>query len=274
MDFERSVQVFEDLGLSRLEAEIYLYLVQNAPATGYRVAKGLNRPNSNTYKSIETLASMGMLLAEDAHRRQWRAIPVKDLLDRMERRFQERKIWAEKNIRPHEPVETDDRIYHLTTTDQVFERAEWMLERSKRDAFIAPFPKVYTRLCEPIRRAISCGIKVALLVYEPTQMPGAQVALHKDARSLLERRPGQWLTMATDASQWLLATIAPDGDTVQQGVWTANPMVARAYHHCAHSEFLISAMLADPAAHHPAPALYDRWIHKLPYPRENPTRAE
>jgi hypothetical protein len=76
--------------------------------------------------------------------------------------------------------------------------------------------------------------------------------------------------MAADAAQWLMAAIDPGGGEIQLGTWSADPILAGTYHRVAHSEFLLAAILSDPAAHLPAAALYDRWLGRLPYPRQDP----
>jgi HTH-type transcriptional regulator, sugar sensing transcriptional regulator len=47
------------LGFTPLEAEVYVCLVQDSPATGYRIAQTVGRPVAGIYKTIESLANKG-----------------------------------------------------------------------------------------------------------------------------------------------------------------------------------------------------------------------
>ena len=63
-------------GFTALESEIYVFLLGESPATGYRVAQGINKPAANTYKAIQTLQSKGAILVEEGSSRFCRAVPI------------------------------------------------------------------------------------------------------------------------------------------------------------------------------------------------------
>ena len=54
-----SVQALEDLGFTTVEAEVYIHLLHNSPATGYQIAMGINRTKGATYKVLASLAVKG-----------------------------------------------------------------------------------------------------------------------------------------------------------------------------------------------------------------------
>ena len=58
-------------GFTALESEIYVFLLSHSPATGYRVAQGINKPAANTYKALQTLQSKGAILVEESANRMW-----------------------------------------------------------------------------------------------------------------------------------------------------------------------------------------------------------
>src|SRR5688572_20917974 len=82
------------LGFTPLEAEVYTFLLKESPATGYRVAQALGRPVSGVYKTLESLAAKGALLADEGGSKLCRAVPYDELLSQMERSFQRRKAAA------------------------------------------------------------------------------------------------------------------------------------------------------------------------------------
>src|SRR5262249_31837414 len=128
---EESVQALVALGFTGLEAEVYAYLLAEAPATGYRVAQSLGRPVANVYKAIEALESRGAIIVDQGETRQSRAVPADELLKRLEREFQSRQAIAKDALAGLKPAPEDERIYQLRTREQVFERCRSMLDRSK-----------------------------------------------------------------------------------------------------------------------------------------------
>ncbi len=52
------------LGFTEIEALIYGYLVENSPATGYRISHAIGKQPPNTYKAIVTLENKGAIIVE------------------------------------------------------------------------------------------------------------------------------------------------------------------------------------------------------------------
>jgi len=69
-----SVKALADLGFTNLEAEIYAFLLQESPATGYRIAQAIGKPAANTYKAIQSLEQKGAVIVEAGSSRMCRAI--------------------------------------------------------------------------------------------------------------------------------------------------------------------------------------------------------
>ena len=127
-----TIQPLRELGLTALEAEIYAFLASGDSATGYRVAREIDRPTANTYKALESLRSKGAVVVEDGARRLYRAVTPGELLRTLERRFtasKERAAEALANL--GRPI-LDDGVYRLRSTDQVVERLGDILSRAER----------------------------------------------------------------------------------------------------------------------------------------------
>jgi sugar-specific transcriptional regulator TrmB len=78
-----ALQSLVSLGFTPLEAEVYVCLVQDSPATGYRVAQAVGRPVAGIYKTIESLANKGAVVLDDGESRLCRAVPPAELLARL-----------------------------------------------------------------------------------------------------------------------------------------------------------------------------------------------
>ncbi len=276
MGIAQSIEDFVELGLSRLEAEIYVFLLQNSPATGYKIAKGINRPNSNTYKAVATLENKGAILVDEGENRLCQAVPVEELLEQMEHRFKARKQRAAENVKQLEVAPGDYGVFRLATVDQVYERCRRMLATCEGMAFVDLFPIPFARLRPDIEAAVARGVKVALKVYEPTELDGAQVVEHHYAEVVMQRWSGQWITMAVDGRQQLEAYLSAAGEEIHLAVWSSSPILSWAYHSCAYSDLLLSALiqaLESGATKEEALDTYRQWIKQVPYPEPPPEHA-
>ena len=105
--FEESVRHLAALGFTDLEAAVYVYLVENSPATAYRVAQGIGKPVANTYKAVESLQQKGAVLVDETKTRLCRAVPPDDLLGRLEKTFETRREAAAQALARLQPAVLD-----------------------------------------------------------------------------------------------------------------------------------------------------------------------
>jgi sugar-specific transcriptional regulator TrmB len=225
-----SIQPLIDLGLTVLESEIYAYLVQNSPATGYRVAKDIGKPTANTYKAIGSLQDKGFIIVEDSTNRLCRAVPTEEFLDVLERRFVQLKKQAKRELVKLKPAPDDERLYYLKTPEQVFERLRQMLKKCEGIALLDLFPMPLEEIRSAIESAASRGVRVAVKVYRTCTIRGAEVVVYQKGERTIERWPGQWANGVVDGQEHLLALLSRDGEGILQAVWSTNTYTSWVYH--------------------------------------------
>lgn len=240
------IRSLTDLGFTQLEAEIYAFLLQESPATGYRVAQALGKPAANTYKAIESLAGKGAVLVEEGSNRQCRAVPAEELLGRLERGFKERRARASEALASLRPAAEDDRVYQLRSLEQVLERGRAMLARAREIVMADFFPAAVEALRPDLEAAAARGLKVAVQVYQPAEVEGARVVTFPRGLELMDAFSGQWIILVVDGAEYLLAFLSRDGRQLQQAVWTGSPFLAHLLYCYMVSEFTFCGLLADP----------------------------
>src|SRR5215218_7868069 len=214
MTNDDSIQSLTALGFTGLEAEVYTALLREAPTTGYRVAQTLGKPVANTYKAIESLELKGAVLVDEGESRVCRAVPPEELLARLARSFSEQRDRASRALAKFREAPTDDRVYQMRTRDQVFERARQMLDRAKEVAVLDLFPGPFEVLRPDLERALERGIEVALKLYAPADLPGADAVVTPRGPRIIARWPGEWLNVVVDGAEHMLAFLSPDGALV------------------------------------------------------------
>jgi HTH-type transcriptional regulator, sugar sensing transcriptional regulator len=75
------------LGFSDLEADVYVFLLENPASTGYRVAQGLGKLPPNVYQAIDPLVTKGAVITETGASRTCRAVPPEEMLASLRARF-------------------------------------------------------------------------------------------------------------------------------------------------------------------------------------------
>jgi len=156
-----------EIGFSHLEAEVYVFLLANKPATPYGIGKRLGRPTANVYKAVDALSRRGAVLIEDGDNRLCRAVPAGEFLDQVDRAFHSKTREPASTLAKLERQTEDERVYRLESAPQLFERCRSMLEeRCERFAVIDAFPRALHAVLPSIQAAIARGVTVYVEAYE------------------------------------------------------------------------------------------------------------
>jgi sugar-specific transcriptional regulator TrmB len=222
-----------------------MFLLTESPATGYRVAQALGRPVSGVYKTLDSLISKGALLADEGGSRLCRAVPYEELLSQMERSFHRRKAAAASALAELGGAATDDRIYQLTSYDQVMERCRSMLARAKTVALIDAFPNPVADLRADLEAAVERGIRIGLQVYADTELEGARVIRFPN-NEFVRSFPGGWLIAVVDGAELLHAFLDREERVVRQAIWSSSPHLAFTLQAFMTSELTFVSAMNDP----------------------------
>jgi HTH-type transcriptional regulator, sugar sensing transcriptional regulator len=254
-----SVEALVDLGFTGLEAEVYAFLLQESPATGYRIAQGIGKPAANTYKAIESLEAKGAVLVEEAENRLCRAVPVEELLSRLERTFAKRRERAAQALTALKEPVGDDRIYQIRSREQVLERGRTMLARGSVVALVDAFPEPLEELRPAIEEAARRGIILGVKAYRMITIPGVEVLVDPKGERTISSWPGQWVNLVVDGHEHLISFLTPDGSGVNQAIWSGSAYLSWVYHSALSAEITLAAIIQDLEQNAPIERIRDRY---------------
>jgi sugar-specific transcriptional regulator TrmB len=224
---ERCITELRELGLSGLEATVYLHLLRQPRSTGYRVARDLGKAAANVYAALESLRTKGAIVLEQGGSRAWRALPAASLERVFAERLRERtRRLADVLAEWQEGGDDDAGIYHLAEPEQVYAQAQAMLARARSVAIGDLFPIPLSRLTPALEAAAARGVPTAVQAYTPASLKDVEVVVGPRGRAVLARWPGQWLELVVDGSEVLVALLSLDGSRVDYSMWTRSPHLA------------------------------------------------
>lgn len=226
MDSQKILRALENLGFTRVEAEVYAYLVGNSPATGYQIAKAIGRTRGAAYCVLESLASKGAVVVEIGNTHMWRAVPAREFLEIMERRFLAGKREAADALKHVDAAPPDNLVYQLKTVEQVYQRARTLLRSSRRAVLVDVDPEPYEMIRADILAAIKRKTRVALICPEALKLPGARISTYFSGYKILTRFPAHQMVVAADGREFLISSLSKDGRRVIQACWSASPFLS------------------------------------------------
>ena len=127
----RASEALIGFGFTALESEIYAFLLQEHPATGYRVAQSIGKPAANVYKALEALERKAAVLVDGANSKEYRPVAPDRLFGRLEKEFTNSKSSAVKILSALGKPDSSGRIYTLSSRDQAVAQARAILLSAK-----------------------------------------------------------------------------------------------------------------------------------------------
>ncbi len=130
----RASEALIGFGFTALESEIYTFLLQEHPATGYRVAQAIGKPAANVYKGLEALERKAAVLVEGTNSKEYRPVAPERLFSRLEKEFMGNKSSAVKILSAFGKPSSNGKMFTVSSRDQAVSQARTLLASAKDQA--------------------------------------------------------------------------------------------------------------------------------------------
>jgi predicted DNA-binding transcriptional regulator len=233
--YHDSIRWLNELGFTELEAAVYSYLIENSPVTAYRVAQDIGKPVANTYKAVQSLFQKGAIMIDETQNRLCQAVSPKEVLAKMKGTFLDRHRHAENALSRLKPSGDHEKIFSLTTPEQVFDRCQSLIDTAETIILIDAYPGVVEILKPWLEAAVERKVTVVLQTYRQAELAGVELAgveivPFQHAERMLDRWTGNWLIIVVDGAEYLFAFLSGDGKIVHNAIWCGSAFLALPQH--------------------------------------------
>ena len=215
------------MGLSNLEATVYIWLLENKRSTGYKIATKIGKPVANTYKALKSLERKGAVISDNtSNKLYFDTIPVEQFLNKIENEFIKQK---EKII--HEVEKLDVRqdpigIYELQSGELVYEKAFNMIETAEHSLLIDCFPTPLEKIKPDILKRNNNDLDIYLKHYADETIDGVHLIKKTESDIVLDELLGQWMIIIKDANETLIAFFDRSGEEMIHSVWIQDAFIS------------------------------------------------
>ena len=130
---ETILETLKDLNFTEYEAKAYLTLLEEAPLTGYAVAKNSGVPRSKIYEVLDSLAVRGDILVSPGNTPQYTPVPATELIKSRRMKAEETFELAEKSLAEFERSANDrENIWNITGRHEILEKVKACLLSAKQ----------------------------------------------------------------------------------------------------------------------------------------------
>jgi len=238
----QGIDELRQLGLTDLEARIYVHLLGTNASTGYAIAKALTKPAANVYKAIATLELKGAIYVEEGRNRQCTAVPANELLDAMERAFRANKKKAAERLSQIDSSQKLNKVYSLNTPEQVYEKCIALIDNAQESILIDAFDEAVKPLRKNLDQAASRGVVASMQKYGSQPVQGIRIFKNPSGEQVLEKWPGQWLNLVVDGQSFIMAYLSEDLNQVKEALWSSSPYISWIYYSALIAEMQLSAI--------------------------------
>jgi sugar-specific transcriptional regulator TrmB len=235
-------------GFTELEATLYHELLQQAPATGYRLSQRVAKAPANVYQALRVMEQKGAVLAAvSGDSVTYAPVPPADLFAALKRDFEGRHGEAFEMLSAVYRPKRSENFFQLQQVQHVVERARSMIADAKEIVLFDVFPAVFDLFAADLEAARARGVVVAGLCYrEEHESP--TVPFNRDAAQLVgELWPGLGILLVIDGAQQLLAQISLDMNHVLNGIWSDSIFQSCVFHSYVAAQIRLVAQRRDPS---------------------------
>ncbi len=238
--------LLREMGLSDLEAKVYIWLLENKRSTGYKIAVEIGKPVANTYKALRSLEGKGAVVCDESSQKTYfDTIPVEEFLNKIEKELNTKRERIITEVKKLDVQQEPIGIYELRSAELVYEKAIGMIKTAESSLVIDCFPAPLNVIKQHLQKKKNDNITILLQNYCGTKLEGIRQIEPNKSDIVLDKLQGQWLIMIKDAVESLIAFFDRSGEALIHCVWIKDPFISLILFNGSSLEFTLSEILAE-----------------------------
>jgi sugar-specific transcriptional regulator TrmB len=211
--------------MTQWEARAYLALLEEAPASGYAVAKRSGTPRAKVYEVLASLLTKGAIHVARSEPMLYGPVPPKELLERMRAQLTQRLDATDAAMADYAAqVGANSVIWDIQGRSEIIDRARQIIRAARRRILLEIWAPDASELREDLRDATDRAVGVTAVAYGDPDYPFAEVYPHPSTDEVTTGLGGRWLVVSADDRE-VVAGIVSSG-SMSRAAWTSHPGLA------------------------------------------------
>lgn len=220
--WNEALEAVKALGLSEYEAKAYLALLDESPASGYRVALNSGVPRSKVYEALGGLVDRGVALVNHGEPVRYAPVSPEEMISRRKRELEGTLESAQGTLdRYVGSADSRGAIWDLTGREAILQRAREMAGRAEQSLLLEVWQEDAPELREALSEAAERGIEVSVIAYGDPGYPFARVYHHDLVDEVTRGLGARWLVLSLDLREVVTGVLSM-GDQ-SRAAWTSHP---------------------------------------------------
>lgn len=219
---KEALEAVKDLGLTGYEAKVYLALLDESPASGYRVAQNSGVPRSKVYEVLGGLVSRGVALVNHGEPLRYAPVSPEELISHRKRELEGALENARESLdRYVGDSASRELIWDLAGREAILERAREMIGRAEESLLLEVWQEDAAELREPLSEAAARGVEVCVVAYGDPGYPFARVYHHDLVDEVTCGLGARWIVLSLDLREVVTGVLSMGAQS--RAAWTSHP---------------------------------------------------
>jgi sugar-specific transcriptional regulator TrmB len=210
----------QDLGFTAYEAMAYISLLENNPVTRYELGKNSGVPRSAIYNVIQKLEQIGAVNAYSTEPEKYVPLPPDQLLEYLERQFQEKIEKAREFLNDFESIIIPDHLWNIVGYDNLIIKVKELIDKAQESLHLSIWRREFKLLQKGIERAIKRGVDVKIFSFTQIPLEGGEKFCYDISEKELEKIWGHKIIVIADNEELVMGEAAKQEN--KKTVWTKN----------------------------------------------------
>lgn len=212
----------QQLGMTEWESRAYLALLEEAPATGYGIAKRASIPRSKVYEVLASLASRNVVQVSRGEPQMYAPLPPRELVSRLRAEFNDNLDHAENALESYATEAAHDgAIWDLQGRVAILERANQLIATARTRILVEAWAPDVAALAEAFEAAAARGVDIIVVGYGDVDLPCATVHAHPVTDVVTAGLGGRWLVVSVDDREVVAGNVSAGAHS--RAAWTSHP---------------------------------------------------
>ncbi len=228
-----AVNLLQEIGLNKYEAEAYYTLLAHGPLTGYELGKRSQVPSSRSYDVLERLCQKGLALVQPGEPARYRALEPALLLSQVRASMEEALNTLSSSLISAEQSDGTGEFWVVRGRQQILARAQALCAAAGETLHLAIPESLRNDFAVSLAQARRRGCSISLITEQSPTTPAISLlidggeallgTLTLEGQAILSRNPALLALMTDFFRQSRPAAIThPDEQrpvTLQEGDW-------------------------------------------------------
>ncbi|AFG38727.1 TrmB family transcriptional regulator [Spirochaeta africana] len=226
------IDELERFQFSRMEAQVYVCLVQHGRLNGSQIARQLHCSRSSVYSALNNLYSRGAVTMLTGEPTEYAAEDPDALFSLLQQQYTRALTRVRSELKQSMQGAAEQQYHNLRGSENCLQKARELISRSRSEVLLHTNLDI-NLLADAIRTTAEHGTRVVVFSFIPLQRSDLPIELYLDTKFGVDKTPDKRLLLVCDHRSALIAGGQPEGSFV--GTFSGNPLlvsiIAEHIHH-------------------------------------------